>query len=440
MSNKLYWVLVVFQAFSSFLAYGQKPKVVSGPMLGYVEKTEAVLWVQLNASAKVEWVFTPSGRSDSALKFGPVVTIDSDSFVAKVKAFGLKPGKSYDAHLLIDGKKTNVKETLINLKTQSLWEWRTDPPLIKIALGSCAYINEPAFDRPGKPYGGDYKIFNSIADLAPDLMLWLGDNIYLREIDWNTTSGMIHRYSHTRRTPEMQNLLKACAHYAAWDDHDFGPNDADRSWYLKRKSKALFETFWANPNTDVAEDGGVSSTFIYGDVQVFLLDNRYNRAPNAYPDSTKDYLGQKQIKWLLEALTASRASFKLIVNGGQVLNPAKVHENFANYSGERNQLIKELNRLKIKNVVFLTGDRHHTELSKLVLPNITLWDLTCSPLTSGTHAATNEGNYLQEPQTLISEQNFGMLTLSGPLKNRELKMSIHNVGGQLLWEKTLKKE
>ena len=34
-----------------------------------------------------------------------------------------------------------------------------DPPDLKIALGSCAFINEEKYDRPGDPYGGNYEIF-----------------------------------------------------------------------------------------------------------------------------------------------------------------------------------------------------------------------------------------------------------------------------------------
>ena len=40
----------------------------------------------------------------------------------------------------------------------------------------------------------------------PDLMLWLGDNTYLREVDWYTRTGFIHRYTHTRSLPELQPL------------------------------------------------------------------------------------------------------------------------------------------------------------------------------------------------------------------------------------------
>jgi alkaline phosphatase D len=59
--------------------------------------------------------------------------------------------------------------------------------------GSCAYINQPEYDLAGKPYGGDYNIFTNMAEQKADIMLWLVDNLYLREPDWNTWSGIIKR-------------------------------------------------------------------------------------------------------------------------------------------------------------------------------------------------------------------------------------------------------
>ena len=111
-------------------------------------------------------------------------------------------------------------------------------------------------------------------------MLWLGDNIYLREADWNTRTGIMYRYTHTRSLPEMQPLLASSINYAIWDDHDFGPNDADRSYHLKNTTLEAFKLFWANPTYGIVGDSGVATTFEWGDVQFFMLDNRYFRAPN----------------------------------------------------------------------------------------------------------------------------------------------------------------
>jgi alkaline phosphatase D len=56
--------------------------------------------------------------------------------------------------------------------------------------------------------------------------------------------------------------------------------------------------------------------------------------------------GQKQINWLIDALIGSKATFKFIVCGGQVINPAKVFENMATYDAERAELLRKLRMLK----------------------------------------------------------------------------------------------
>ena len=44
--------------------------------------------------------------------------------------------------------------------------------------------------RPGRPYGGGEGIFDAIAATGPDLMLWLGDNIYLRDPTYTSLEGI----------------------------------------------------------------------------------------------------------------------------------------------------------------------------------------------------------------------------------------------------------
>ena len=89
----------------------------------------------------------------------------------------------------------------LRFRTPALWRYRTDPPPLRIAIASCFYVNEPAFDRPGTPYGSSFEILAAITARRPDVMVWLGDNTYMREADWYTRTGILHRYTHTRHSP-----------------------------------------------------------------------------------------------------------------------------------------------------------------------------------------------------------------------------------------------
>jgi alkaline phosphatase D len=267
-------------------------------------------------------------------------------------------------------------------------------------------------------------------------MLWLGDNIYLREGDWESYFGIVNRYNHTRATPELAKLLATCPQYAIWDDHDFGPNDATGSWPLKKESLDAFKLFWANPSYGMPEFNGITSALRWMDVEIFLLDNRYHRNNQKLQDTcARKMLGDAQIEWLVDALKFSRAPFKLVASGSQILNSHAIHETFANYPCERRKLLDRLAKEKIRNVIFLTGDRHHSEISKMEHQGIVFWDITSSPLTSGINTVADKDlNEYRIPESLSLKRGFATLQFSGPSKERLLTTRFHDSDGQVHFE------
>jgi len=430
--------LVIFIFLSSIPAISQENSLLkSGPMLGYAEMRETLVWLQFTKSVEAELKYWAIGSNDT-LKSTTIKTNADDGFTVKFVLGNLEPGLSYNYKIIADNKNLNQKN--YSFKTQPIWQYRTDPPSLKFALGSCTYINELEFDRPGEPYGGQYEIFETINSMNPDAMLWLGDNTYFREADVNSWSGILHRYTHTRSVNEMQNLLASCNNYAIWDDHEFGPNDADGSFIHKDLTLKAFKLFWGNNGFGINEKPGITNQFTYGDVDFFMLDNRYNRTPQ-FDYLPKQILGDEQINWLVAALKASKASFKLIAVGGQFLNSAAVYENHEVFKKEKEKLIDLLKKENIKGVVFLTGDRHHTELSKYTdADNYTLFDLTVSPLSASATKPNMEENKYRIEGTKIHERNFGVIDVIGPLGERTLDISIFNVRGEMLWRKTISQD
>jgi alkaline phosphatase D len=415
----------------------------SGPMLGYTDLRETAIWVQTKRAATVQVRYSEQGSNGPAQLTEAVQTTKAKAFTAHLIADEVLPGKRYTYTVLVDGKPVALPYPT-TFQTQPLWQHRTEPPSFTFAVGSCTYVNEPPYDRPGTPYGAGYEIFTSMAAKKPDFMLWTGDNTYTREVDWNTRTGVLKRYTHTRSVPEMQPLLANSHNYAIWDDHDYGPNDSDRSFWLKPVTLEAFKLFWANPNYIFEE--GCTGTFVWNDCQFFLLDDRTFRAPDDQPDGgangpSKAYFGQKQLTWLLDALRYSKASFKFIVTGGQIINPAAIFENYATYATERTQLLAALAEAQIPGVLFLTGDRHHSIIHKLDRPGTyPLYDVTISPLTSGPGkpVATEIELPTVVPGTLLTERNFATLEVSGPLKSRVLTIRAFDTTGAEKWVRTLK--
>ncbi len=419
----------------SYAISAQSDLLQSGPMVGYSTMREVALWVQTTKTAEVYFEYWETGKESEKFRTSEIQTEKETAFTANLKADQVLPGKKYSYSLFINGKEVK-RDYEFNFQTQTLWQWRTDPPKFTFGVGSCVYINEPEYDRPNEAYGGGYEIFKSIYQTKPDFMLWLGDNTYLREADWNSETGIMYRYTHTRSNPEMQALLGSTHNYATWDDHDFGPNNSNRSFWNKEITKKAFKLFFPSQNY---VNEGITNTFHWADVQFFMLDNRYFRTPNNRTTGERFILGAEQETWLIDALKSSQATFKFVAVGGQFISTNADFENHALFSEERERIIRKIREEKIEGVIFLSGDRHHTELSKLQENDkmYPIYDLTVSPLTAGSHEAREEPNRNYVKNTLVGDRNFGTISISGTRKDRKLGIKIFDKDGKLLWEKEI---
>lgn len=414
-------------------------------MVTHADIRQVNIWIQLSGNGNVQISYAPLNDA-SKERMSKIYVADSvTDYRLLMQIDSVEYGKRYTYSIVINGKKTQVNHPL-EFHIPALWQWRSDPPNFKVALGSCFYVNEEQYDRPGKPYGGDYPIVTNILQKNPDLMLWLGDNVYLREADYGSKLGIIKRYEHMRALPELQSLLGSVHHYALWDDHDYGPNDSDRGYGLKHESRNVFMQFWGNPSYGNGKQEGVYTTFQWGDVQFFLLDNRFFRSPNRRVTGDRTILGEEQKQWLIDNLASSNATFKVIAMGGQFLNPLERFENYANYKAEQQEIIELLGKESITGVFFLSGDRHYSEMSELQPiasgPGYPLLDFTVSPLTSGAFSSRTEqdNNPLSLPGSAIYERNFGMLEFSGISNDRSVTFILYDKTGKELWRLTKKSE
>lgn len=418
--------------------FSQKQILQSGPMVGYSTMKEVLLWVQTNQSAKVHFEYWNVKTPTEKIKTESATTIKADAFVAHLLADQLEPSEKYNYSLFINNQKIDRPYPL-QFESQPLWLWRGDAPDFSFATGSCTYVSEEKYDRPGDPYGSQYQIFETIAQKKPQFMMWLGDNFYLREADWNSKTGINYRYTHTRSLPEMQAMLGSMHHYAIWDDHDFGPNNSDRSFKLKQVTDESFKNFF--PSSNYIFENGVTSHMQWADCEFFMLDNRYWRTPNKRKDiDNSEILGEKQVEWLLDALSNSYASFKFVVIGGQFLNPKLGGETHATCAPEeRKRIIEAIQKLKINGVIFFTGDVHHSELSEYkIAGGYPLYDLTISPLTAGVYGKGAEENPLQVEGSLVAEKAFAKMDVFGSRKERTLRITVFGSDGQEYWKKEIK--
>lgn len=408
-------------------------------MLGPVELRDAKLWIEVSPEVKSvavrynkkgDFKFkTVSYRGTLGQEFNPI----------QLTIGGLDFNTTYQYQFLIDGKLTAAKG---EFTTKDLWQWRKPPPDFSFLTGSCAYFNEPVYDRPGRPYGLDSSIFETMAKEKADFMLWLGDAWYSREVDFYSEWGLRYRASRDRSMPVLQNFLKAMPQLAIWDDHDYGPNNIGKNYVLKDVALDIWKKYWCNPS--YGENGqGTYTMFSWGDADFFLTDGRWWRSAdrmkdsvNGEPNPAKKMLGEQQMAWLKNSLLYSNATFKIVVVGSQVLNRVSPYDKWLDFPAEYEDMMQFLADNKINGVIFLTGDRHHSEILKLERPGAyPLYDITVSPLTSGTHTFGGpEKNNPMRIYGLDEKQNYARFSFSGKRGERKIKVEFIGVKGENLGE------
>ncbi|MBA2250012.1 MAG: alkaline phosphatase family protein [Chitinophagaceae bacterium] len=444
---------IILSSFSLAGLSQNKSGLISGPWAGNVELRNATIWAEVTPEVKsVSVKYYPVDKS------APIKTVDykgelgKDFDPVKIELDGLDMNTVYQYSLLINGRQITFSYPL-QFTTKDLWQFRKPAPDFTFLSGSCSYMNQPLYDRPGKPYGGDSSIFETMANTKAAFHLWLGDNWYTREVDLDYSWGLNYRASHDRRLPILQKFMASMPQYAIWDDHDYGPNDAGKSYILKDESRKIFKNYWCNPSYG-EEDKGIYTKVSYGDVDIFLTDDRYFRSEdriadsiNGQPNTSKFYFGKMQMEWLKNALLFSTATFKIIATGSQVLNPFSEFECMRHYTAEYNELMNFLAAEKVGGVIFFTGDRHHSEVLEQKRSSLySLYDVTISPYTSGIGKVKGPelNNPVRVPGTLVEAQNFGKITVTGKRNERFLKVEFIGLKGVKLgeWsvsEKDLKK-
>ncbi|HYH46008.1 MAG TPA: phosphodiesterase, partial [Thermoanaerobaculia bacterium] len=115
-------------------------------------------------------------------------------------------------------------------------------------------------------------------------------------------------------------------------------------------------------------------------------------------------------------------------------------ESLGNFPEDERELLDILRTTRAPGVVFLSGDRHATELLRRAEPGLyPLYEFTSSPLTSGSHRNEGEaGNPARVPGTWVTERNFGLIEVAGAPKSRVLTLRTLDVRGKELWRHTIR--
>jgi alkaline phosphatase D len=311
---------------------------------------------------------------------------------ARVEVRGLPQGRPYWYRFIVPGGEASP---IGRAWTAS----QAGAPLdrLRFAVASCQHYEQGYFT----PY--DHMVRDD-----PDLVLHLGDYIY--ESSWgdqvrrhhgaepHTLDEYRNRHALYKLDPSLQRAHAHCPWLVTWDDHEVD-NDyqglESEDWqapdaFVKRRAAAYQAYFEHMPLRAVAtpRDGGMQlyqrSTF--GDlVDVAMIDNRQYRSPAACRskedgggqvvsaackelfDDKRSLLGEAQERWLTGAFSRSKARW-LVIGNAQMFSRLKQKtrdgkegwwtDDWNGFPPARQRIVDALQRSKVANPVFVTGDIH----------------------------------------------------------------------------------
>lgn len=210
--------------------------------------------------------------------------------------------------------------------------------------------------------GSNSPVFDAIRGLAPDLFIHMGDFHY-EDIATNTPDRFRQVYDRVLASPRQSAMYRAMPLVYVWDDHDFGPNDADGSSPSKPAVFEVYRQFVPHYPLPTADNRAVNQAFTIGRVRFIVTDSRSSRTPigPAGPLGSPTMLGPVQLAWLERELRAS-ADHALVVwvNTVPWITRRKGNtDGWQRYGRERTRIADLIAELGLsRRLVMLSGDAH----------------------------------------------------------------------------------
>lgn len=252
------------------------------------------------------------------------------------------------------------------------------PPMPSAALDRLKPPRQLLFGSCYKLSRGGKEIWETIADLNPDLFLFAGDTVYPDGFDKQPELPLLSSaYRELAKDPYFASLRSSVPVLAVWDDHDYGDHDGGGDFPWRETSEAMFEQAWGLAADDPRRQRpGVYFSQVLGEgdetVQIIMLDTRFFRSPLQVSDARgsrgkeryiptddprRTMLGDAQWAWLAEELQRPVA-LRLVVSSVQLLGDGHGWEGWHQMPRERSRLMALLREQDHSPTIVLSGDRH----------------------------------------------------------------------------------
>ena len=223
-----------------------------------------------------------------------------------------------------------------------------DPRPVRVAISADADPS-PEFDSG---------MLDALAAEDPELYISIGDFPYTDNgPPAETVPQYRERHVELRTHPPVRGLLEACGMRAIYDDHEFR-NDWDAHFVALEGDRyaAAMQTWDAFFPLRTTGEIKYRRWRWGAHLECFLLDCRRFRSANAAPDDAqKTMLGPVQRRWLIDGVTRSSATFKLVLTSVP-LDHGTGNDHWAAFTTERDAIFAAL--VGTPGVLFVSGDQH----------------------------------------------------------------------------------
>lgn len=420
--------------------------------VGDVTDRSAVVWARAPGEGTVTVELTAAARSGERQRFAAEATGSSD-FTVKLRVAGLEPAARHAYRVAWRGESVDG-------------EFATGPAPETAGRVRLAWSGDLGGAGRCRTTVG-YPIFLALTARRPDLFLFLGDTTYADQrcpvprnvpgADFRATDlgGFRAKHRYNRADPGLQAFFRATPVYAIWDDHEVRNDFAGPAEPLMPAGRQAFLEYW--PILPPAEEPGRLYRGVrWGRLlEMFVLDTRQYRSPNVTLDGpAKTMLGTPQREWLLAALAASGATWKVVASSVPLSIPTgrDARDSWANGSTRFNRqgsetgfehellaIVRGLAKRRVRNVVWLVADVHRAEIIRHApVPGLTFHELVAGPLSAGLGAPSVVDETLR-PTRLFAEggyYNFGELDVG----ESGLTVRIVDAAGRIRYENTFRPE
>jgi phosphodiesterase/alkaline phosphatase D-like protein len=282
-------------------------------------------------------------------------------------------------------------------------------------------------------------VFDAIRGLAPDLFIHTGDFHY-ENIARNSPARFHRAYDDVLASPRQSALYRSTPLVYVWDDHDFGPNNADGTSPSKPAAFSVYRQAVPHYPLGTPDALSVNQAFTLGRVRFIVTDGRSARTPDGTPAGKRTMLGAVQLEWLERELKAAvDAPLVVWVNTVPWITRRKgSSDGWEGYANERTRIANLIKELGLdRRMVMLSGDAHMVAIDDGTNSNYATGAPPGEPAFPVVHAAPMDRRTSEKggPYTNgISRRRgqFGFMDLTDDGQRLRLELTGRNAGGGVI--------